>query len=102
MHYYALIMGILWIVFWAYWIFSAFGNKKSLRPTNSRTFLGARLSFIGFAALLALLYNRYPNLLGKIVLGHGGVVHLAAFALYMLGFLLAVWARIYLGKNWGF
>ena len=84
---------IIWVVFWAYWLISAFGAKQgSGAGVRGRPF--GILILIAGAALVRALGGRggpsvssAPQVAGLVVLGTG-----LAFA---------VWARIHLGRNWG-
>jgi protein-S-isoprenylcysteine O-methyltransferase Ste14 len=91
-----LIIGVGWVVFWAYWLVMAF-TAKAGRSRWSR-FAGIRVGFI----LVFLLLLRLRVVKGYQVaptdnpwlLGIGLVI-------FVLGLALAVWARVYLGRNWG-
>src|ERR1700733_3201767 len=81
-----------WLAFWVIWLVAAFGAKKGKG--------GARqIPLRGFSALaLILLFRvfRGGNLeVHSLVLGVIGVV------VFATGIALAIWARIYLGRNWG-
>ena len=82
---------IVWGVFWVYWLASALRAKTS---TGSRR-LGARIPIALLVVGLARLFH-----------GHSFTVHSTALKvlgviLFGAGLGLAVWARIYLGRNWG-
>ena len=90
-----LIIGVSWIVFWAYWLAMAFTAKAD--QTRWTRWAGVRLGLIAVVLLLIRLRvfrgpqaaTHNPWLLG---------IGLAAF---ILGLALAVWARVYIGRNWG-
>ncbi len=90
------VIGAGWILFWMYWIAMAIKIK---RPTQPRSSVGILIRLILFTLLL-LSIKSLPRQWGVV---HGSP-HLQAigFGLYVLGLLLAIWARIYLGGNWGF
>jgi protein-S-isoprenylcysteine O-methyltransferase Ste14 len=85
---------VVWIVFWAGWLISALTAKKGPRA-GMRRGVGMRLVVV----LLALslrgvfresrfdIHNTPPEVVGTVV--------------FLLGLALAVWARVYLGRNWG-
>lgn len=102
MHSFAVVIGIGWIIFWLYWIISAFGSKRSTGP-NIRQFIGIRIVLIGLAALLAALFNRLPHSLRNhyLAVNNNQAVLVLGLILFLLGIFIAVWARVYLGKNWG-
>jgi protein-S-isoprenylcysteine O-methyltransferase Ste14 len=100
MHSVAVIIGIGWIVFWLYWIASAFRSKKGTAP-GLKQFVVIRLILFVLAATLALLFNHLPQSFRNHFLATGAGMLALGFILFLLGLGLAVWARIYLGKNWG-
>ena len=89
------IIGVGWIVFWAYWLAMAVTAKAG--RSRWTQFAGMRVAL--FLVILLLVRLRVfkvdetatdnPWLAG---------IGLAAF---VLGLALAVWARVYLGRNWG-
>ena len=84
-----------WIVFWAYWLVMAVTAKAG----QSRWTQVARV-WAGFV-LVALLLTRV-----RIFRGHWSAAGSpwllgTGLALFVLGLALAVWARVYLGRNWG-
>jgi protein-S-isoprenylcysteine O-methyltransferase Ste14 len=90
-----IIIGVGWIVFWAYWLVMAFTAKAG--RSRWTQFAGFR---VGIALLILLLIRL------RVLKGHGAAtgnpwllgIGLAVFA---IGLALAVWARVYLGRNWG-
>ncbi len=87
------IIGVGWIVFWAYWLVMAATAKQS-RWTK---FAGIRVGII----LVILLLIRL-----QVFKGHGAATGHPwlpgiGLAIFVLGLALAVWARVYLGRNWG-
>ena len=90
-----IIIGVGWIVFWAYWIVMA----STAKAGRSRwvQFAAVRVGII----LVLLLVLRL-----RVFKSHGAAtgnpwllgIGLASF---VLGLALAVWARVYLGRNWG-
>lgn len=84
----------LWIAFYIYWLISAFRAKKNIRVNRSHHLIRS----IAIIILIILIFKIHklhqlatltfaPPLVGLIITACG------------LGF--AVWARIYLGRNWG-
>jgi protein-S-isoprenylcysteine O-methyltransferase Ste14 len=90
-----LVLAIGWVAFWVYWLVSARHVKAS--ASRWRSFLGVRLVLavivVGYVALTrghrVSLPTSSPWLIG------------AGLALCAAGLALAVWARVYLGSNWG-
>jgi protein-S-isoprenylcysteine O-methyltransferase Ste14 len=99
MHILAIIISICWILFWLYWIISAFGSKKGTAP-NIKRFFGTRIIILLLAATL-LSGRHIPLLFKNHFLGSNEAISIVGFILFLLGMTLAIWARIYLGRNWG-
>ena len=90
-----IIIGAGWIVFWAYWLVMAFTAKAD--QARWTRWAGVRVGLILVVVLLIRLrVFRGPGAgTGKPwLLGIG-------LAFFVLGLALAVWARVYLGRNWG-
>ena len=96
------VIGFAWLMFLAYWWISAIGVKKNIRRRSWRREVGVRI--LAIAAIIAL--TRLP---GTRAFFQGGpppaeinsAEGVAGFIVCMAGFALAVWARLYLGTNWG-
>jgi protein-S-isoprenylcysteine O-methyltransferase Ste14 len=89
------IIGIGWIVFWAYWLVMAFTTK----PGQSRW---TRLAGVRVGAILVVLLLVRLRLVKGTAMGTGNPWLLGiGLAIFVLGLALAVWARVYLGRNWG-
>jgi protein-S-isoprenylcysteine O-methyltransferase Ste14 len=85
-------IAITWFAFWVYWFVAAFGAKKGRDGRRHAPLRG--LSALSIVLLLRVF--RGGNLgVHSMVLGVIGVVVFAS------GIALAIWARIYLGRNWG-
>ena len=83
---------VVWIIFWAYWLLSAVGVKKG-RGSRRRLPLGA-LTVLS-VVLLVRVFRGGSLANHSLLLGGIGV------GVFGLGIALAVWARVYLGRNWG-
>jgi len=84
-----------WVAFWVLWI--AAGLRAKAPRTRSGSYIGVRVVLL----LLILLLAR-AGALG----GHGGDTHDPwvvgiGLSLFVAGLAGAVWARAYLGRNWG-
>jgi len=90
----ALVIFAAWIAFWIYWLAASTGVKAG--RTRWGRFAGIRVAVI----LVVLLLIRLRVFKGHTVTSNPWLdgVGLAIFA---SGLALAVWARIYLGRNWG-
>jgi protein-S-isoprenylcysteine O-methyltransferase Ste14 len=82
----------VWVVFWAYWLLSAVGAKRGSRSLRTRP-PGLFIIILGFVLIRVIGAGSLAvdNLASEVV----GVI------LLLSGLGLAVWARIYLGRNWG-
>jgi protein-S-isoprenylcysteine O-methyltransferase Ste14 len=90
-----LIIGVGWIVFWAYWLVMAVTAKAE--QSRWTRFAGVRVGLI-LVILLAIQL--------RVVKGRGAATGNPwllgiGLAFFVLGLALAVWARVYLGRNWG-
>ena len=90
-----IIIGVGWIVFWACWLVMAFTIKAE--QSRWTRFAGVRVGLI----LVILLLIRL-----RVFRGHGAATGNpwllgTGLAFFVLGLALAVWARVYLGGNWG-
>jgi protein-S-isoprenylcysteine O-methyltransferase Ste14 len=81
---------IVWGVFWVYWLISAFTAKQG---TGTRRPAGL------FFFLPVLLVLRLFRTDGLVI--HSPILQVVGVILFAAGLGLAVWARIYIGRNWG-
>ncbi len=101
------LIGELWLGFFVLWWTWALFNKKAKRHASWRgRAWGMRLALIA-AIVLTLQFERLSGLAGWLA-AHGGLVarptrfwQWAGLALCAAGFVFALWARLYLGANWG-
>jgi protein-S-isoprenylcysteine O-methyltransferase Ste14 len=89
-----IVIGLGWAVFWIYWIAASVGVKAG--RTRWARFAGVRVAII----LVVLLLLRLRILNGKAVTGDPWL-QVIGLAIFLLGLALAVWSRVYLGRNWG-
>ncbi len=89
-----LVIGVGWVAFWIYWLAAA----ASAKPGQSRwtRFAGFRVAII----LIVLLLLRLRILKGHAVTTDP-LLQGIGLAIFVLGLALAIWARIYIGRNWG-
>jgi len=83
---------VIWIAFRAYWLLAAVQAKQSV--SNKRTWW-PRLVVVIVGVLLLHVFKT-----GSLAV-HAPVLQAVGAAFFVAGLLLAVWARIYLGRNWG-
>jgi protein-S-isoprenylcysteine O-methyltransferase Ste14 len=84
-----------WVAFWIYWLTASIGVKSG--QTSWTRFAGVRIA----AILIFLLLVRLRVFKGHAATNHDAVLEGIGLAVFLLGLALAVWARVYLGRNWG-
>jgi protein-S-isoprenylcysteine O-methyltransferase Ste14 len=103
---------VLWLILWAYWLISAFRAKKSIRTGRASWtwWLGIRLAIFALVIFainsghLTGLANVWSNLFGRwFTSSSTAIIFLAVIGdiLCAAGIAFAIWARAYLGRNWG-
>lgn len=94
----------LWLVLIVYWFVSAIGAKRSVsRPWAWQRELGLRLGILALVLLvlrLSALY-RTPLELRSYLINTNVPMGVLGVVLCALGVGSAIWARAYLGRNWG-
>ena len=85
-------VAIVWILFWIYWLVSAFGAKKG-SASRRRTPLN------GMTAIAVILLVRVFR--GGSLAVHSPVLGAIGALVFAAGITLSIWARIHLGRNWG-
>jgi protein-S-isoprenylcysteine O-methyltransferase Ste14 len=84
----------VWVVFWIYWLAASVGVKAG--QTRWTRFAGIRIGLILIVLLLVRVraFKTHVTTTDPWLEGIG-------LAVFLLGLALAVWARVYLGRNWG-
>src|SRR5580658_32455 len=95
MHAVDIIIFVCWAVFWIYWIVAAFGNKAG--QSRWTRFAGVRIGIF----LVIFLLVRARVLRGSHSIVSNPWLEGIGMAVFLAGLALAVWARVYLGRNWG-
>jgi protein-S-isoprenylcysteine O-methyltransferase Ste14 len=90
------IIGVGWIVFWAYWLIMATTAKAG----RSRWTQFAAIRVGGILVILLLIRLRVFKGPGTAPTDNPWLLGIG-LAIFVLGLALAVWARVYLGRNWG-
>jgi protein-S-isoprenylcysteine O-methyltransferase Ste14 len=95
MHLVSLVILAGWVAFWIYW----FAAARGIRAGRARwgSFAGVRVVFI----LLVLLLAHARVFKGHQAATNDPWLQALGLVLFVCGLALAVWARIYLGRNWG-
>lgn len=93
MHVVEIIIPVVWIAFWIYWLAAATRTKTT--RTRSASFLPIRVAVlvVVLASLRAGVFKGHSI--------HNAWLEGAGLAVFLSGLALAVWARVYLGRNWG-
>jgi protein-S-isoprenylcysteine O-methyltransferase Ste14 len=86
----------LWVVFWLAWLLAALSAKRAARSRMGE-FVGFRVA--GFVILYLLIRSGFFK--GHHAIVSNPVLQGIGMALFLMGLGLAVWARVYLGRNWG-
>jgi protein-S-isoprenylcysteine O-methyltransferase Ste14 len=89
-----LVILVGWLAFWVYWLAASTGVKAG-RPRWTQ-FAGFRVAIVLIVLLLLRLRVFRGHAVTKDPLLQG-----IGLAIFLLGLALAVWARVYLGSNWG-
>jgi protein-S-isoprenylcysteine O-methyltransferase Ste14 len=90
-----IIIEVGWIVFWAYWLVMALTAKAE--RSRWTQFAGVRVGII----LVVLLLIRLGVFTGHAAATGNPWLLGTGLVFFLLGLALAVWARVYLGRNWG-
>jgi protein-S-isoprenylcysteine O-methyltransferase Ste14 len=83
---------VVWGLFWIYWLISAFWAKEG---TGSSRYRPPGLIIIVVVFILARLFGN-----GTLAI-HSLALQIVGAVVFLAGVALSVWARIYLGRNWG-
>lgn len=83
-----------WLGFWIYWLAASVGVKAG--QSRSVRFVGVRVAVI----LLVLLLLRVRAFNGRATTASPWLDGIG-LAVFFSGLALAIWARLYLGRNWG-
>jgi protein-S-isoprenylcysteine O-methyltransferase Ste14 len=96
MHPVIIVMAVGWAIFWIAWLIAAFTAKAS-QGWWSRL-AGARIALVVVAVYLLRVHGGGG---GGGRIGGGPVLAGIGLALWGAGLALAIWARLYIGRNWG-
>ena len=94
MHIVDLVIFAGWVAFWIYWLAASVGVKSG--QTRWTRFAGIRIGVL----LLVLLLLRAKAFKGRVTTNDPWLQGIG-LAIFLLGLALAIWARVYLGRNWG-
>ncbi|MGB6454000.1 MAG: isoprenylcysteine carboxylmethyltransferase family protein [Streptosporangiaceae bacterium] len=94
MHVVDIVILVGWLAFWLYWLSASVGVKTG--RSGWARFSGFRVGIL----LVVLLLVRLRVLKGHAVVTSPWLEGVGV-AIFVLGLALAVWARVYIGRNWG-
>ena len=83
-----------WVAFWIYWLAMSVGVKAG--QARWTRFAGIRIAVV----LVILLLLRLKTFKGHVTTDSPWLAGIG-LAIFVLGLALAIWARVYLGRNWG-
>ena len=86
-----------WLAFWGYWILAAAGAKRQEPRAGNAAGIGIRLGIV----LLVFLLVRTRALGADAGIIQNPAVQGLGIVLFVAGLGLAIWARLYIGRNWG-
>ena len=94
-----LLFVLIWIVFYANWLISAWKTRSPVKRTQSR------LSFLMYGVIwiaIALVFVSWvsPDLFATRLVPAGPAFTAAGLLVTIAGLVFAIWARVHLGKNW--
>jgi protein-S-isoprenylcysteine O-methyltransferase Ste14 len=91
-----LVIVVCWAAFWAYWLVAARNAKVGQGASRWGGLAGARVALLVVIVCLVqgLGLWSHPAKAGLALVAAG-------LALFALGLALAIWARLYIGRNWG-
>ena len=86
----------LWILFWLVWLAAALTAKRAAQ-SRVRQFVGLRVALF----VIVILVVRSGVFKGHRAIVNNPVPQGIGLVLFLTGLGLALWARVYLGRNWG-
>jgi protein-S-isoprenylcysteine O-methyltransferase Ste14 len=86
----------LWVLFWLAWLAAALTAKRAAR-SRMRQFVGLRVVLF----VIVVLVSRSGAFKGHHTIVSNPILQGIGMGLFLAGLGLALWARVYLGRNWG-
>ena len=90
-----IVIGVVWVAFWLYWFVSA-ADAKSANRSGRAAYVATRVVLVVVIHLLSRLH-----IFRSRVALHAPWLLALGLVLFFAGLGLAVWARLYIGRNWG-
>jgi len=96
--YFGAILLVCWVVFVGYWIYSAKGAKRTI----GRPFFGTGIAWRLVIVLAVIVVAKFqPRILLQTFISFSPWWGVVGCVLAVAGVAIAIWARYYLGRNWG-
>ena len=89
-----LIFAIGWAAFWLGWFVAARSTKRGRHPWSREALIRVIVVAVAFVAARLGAFHGHLTHTGALRSGVG-------LALFAIGLLFAVWARVHIGRNWG-
>jgi protein-S-isoprenylcysteine O-methyltransferase Ste14 len=89
-----IVIAVCWIAFWIFWLAVAGTAKPGRAPWR-------RFMLIRVATVVVIIVLLRTRVLNDRTVTHSPLLHGIGLALFFAGLALAVWARGYIGRNWG-
>ncbi|MGP8058270.1 MAG: methyltransferase family protein [Acidimicrobiales bacterium] len=89
-----LIFAVGWGAFWLYWLVAAFSMKRGRVPWSRELGIRAVIVVIVILLIRAGVFRHHGLTTDPWRAGFG-------VALFALGLVFAIWARLHIGRNWG-
>ena len=93
------VCGYIWLAFYTLWVLAALGTKRAVERVD----WGKRLSYtIPVALGYYCMFSSHLGIawLQERILPSNQALAISAIAVTLAGMAFAVWARVYLGRNW--
>jgi protein-S-isoprenylcysteine O-methyltransferase Ste14 len=97
MHVVDIVIAVTWVAVLIYWLIAAANVKVAQRNRRVTSFVGVRVVVI----LVVLGLLRIRGARSHLEFTTSPWLQGVGLVVFVLGMALAVWARIYLGRNWG-
>jgi protein-S-isoprenylcysteine O-methyltransferase Ste14 len=95
---YGTLLGLIWLAFIAVWFVSAFSAKRTIRYGWMGVWWRIAIAVAVVLAVHFKLVGGRSYLSGMV---HSPALNILGLVLAAAGVALAIWARLYLGRNWG-
>ncbi len=96
---YDLLLIILWITFLAYWLIS--GRKIKVHIRKDDIYIRLYVAIVVILLWSIPLVRQFLTQSGVSSISLSPIVNIIGIILCIAGFMLAIWARVHLGRNWG-